>query len=508
MNNTRKSILNITTGVFGQVITIGIGIFLPRLFIGSYGSETNGFLSSINNMIVYLSLLEAGIGGATVQALYGPIGRADRNKINGILAATNKFYKKTALVYAGGILLLAIGYPLLIRSELSVALQVAIILLVGVGGVLGYLFQAKFRLLLQAEGKQYVITNITTVVHVMTSVGKLTCIMLGLPVISLQILQFLLVIVQIVCYYSYIHKHYKWLDLSVPPDDKAISQKKNVLVHQIAEMVFNHTDVLLLTLLVQDLRIVSVYTLYNMFVDMVSTLIGNVNSGFVFQLGQMYNTDKEKHFRVFDVYETYYMAFSFALYTVVYMFLQPFMKLYTAGISDTDYLLPLLPLFFVFYKLLVCGRAACGGMGSYAGHFKQTQSHSIIETTINLIVSIAGVIILQKNWGLGIYGVLIGTITALLYRANVMIIYANHKILFRSVWHTYKKWLLNVLITIFSCSLFKVIHPVMGNYFTLIGYGALTGCVVLVLFLAINSFCFRNNAEIIKKYLLARIRRS
>ena len=163
---------------------------------------------------------------------------------------------------------------------------------------------------------------------------------------------------------------------------------------------------------------------------------------------------------------------------------------------------------FVFYKLLVCGRAACGGMGSYAGHFKQTQSHSIIETTINLIVSIAGVIILQKNWGLGIYGVLIGTITALLYRANVMIFYANHKILFRSVWHTYKKWLLNVLITIFSCSLFKVIHPVMGNYFTLIGYGALTGCVVLVLFLAINSFCFRNNVETIKKYLLNRIRRS
>ena len=501
MNNNKKSYLNIFTGVFGQVITIGIGILLPRLFITSYGSETNGFLSSINSIITYLSLFEAGVGAATVQALYGPIGRGDREKINGILAATNRFYTRTGLIYGACILALALVYPLVVRSDLSVGLQSAIILLVGSGGVLGYLFQAKFRLLLQAEGKQYVITNVVTVVHVLTSVGKLGCIALGLPVISLQILQFFLTLVQIACYYIYINKYYDWIDLSVKPDEDAISQKNSALVHQICDMIFNHVDVVLLTLLVQNLRVVSVYTLYNMLVDMVSTLIGNVNSGFVFRLGQTYNIDKERHLRVFDTYETWYMAFSFAMYSITYMFLNPFMRLYTAGVTDTDYLLTYLPLLFVAYKLLVCGRAACGGMGAYAGHFQQTRIHSVIETIINLFVSIGAVIYFERHWGLGIYGVLIGTIAALLFRANVMIWYANARILFRSPWLTYRKWVLDLIVTIVCCAIFHMIPLKMDNYFKLFADAAVTSVAVLTAFILANSFCFRKNTKEIIQYL-------
>ena len=502
MGNTKKSVLNIVTGILGQVITIAIGILLPRLFITSYGSETNGFLSSINTLVSYLALLEAGVGTATVQALYGPIGRSDRGKINGILSATNRFYKRTGLAYGIIIVCLAIGYPLIVPSELSFLLQSAIILLVGAGGVLGYLFQAKFRLLLQAEGKQYIITNITTTIHVCTSVGKLVCISLGLSVIWLQILQFVLVIVQIVCYYAYVYKHYGWIDLKVEPDEKAISQKKNVLVHQISEMIFNHIDVVLLTLIVRDLRIVSVYTLYNMFVDMISTLIGNVNTGFVFRLGQHYNnTDPEKHRSVFDVYETFYMALSFSLYTVTYMFLHPFMRLYTSGVKDVDYMLPLLPLLFVAYKLLICGRAACGGLSSYAGHFKQTQMHSIIETSINLVVSTGAVILFEQLWGLGIYGVLVGTIAALLFRANIMIIYANKHILYRSCWETYKKWVLNVGLTIACCAVFVIISPEINDYFHLILYGALTGTAVILVFFISNALLKKDNTVFLINYV-------
>ena len=51
---------------------------------------------------------------------------------------------------------------------------------------------------------------------------------------------------------------------------------------------------------------------------------------------------------------------------------------------------------------------------------------SMIEAAINVIVSIAAVQFI------GIYGVLLGTIAALLYRTNDFIIYANTKILMRS----------------------------------------------------------------------------
>ncbi|MBR0303061.1 MAG: sugar isomerase [Clostridia bacterium] len=464
-------------------------------------------MSSINSLVSYLALLEAGVGTATIQALYGPIARSEKNKINGILSATNRFYNRTGLIYAVIIIALASFYPLVVPSALPYLLQTAIIILVGAGGVLGYLFQAKFKLLLQAEGKQYVITNITTIIHVATSVGKLVFISVGLTVIWLQVFQFALVLVQIICYYSYIHKHYKWIDLKVSPDEKAISQKNSVLVHQISEMVFNHVDVVLLTVIIRDLKVVSVYVLYNTFVDMISTLIGNVNNGFIFRLGQLYNTDEERHKKVFDTYETFYMAFSFALYAVTYMFLHPFMKLYTSGVTDTDYMLPLLPLFFVMYKLLICARGACGSLASYAGHFKQTRIHSVIETSINLFFSIGAVIVCQKLWGLGIYGVLIGTIAALLFRANIMIIYANRHILFRSCWRTYSKWVIDVVIAVICCGAYAIISPEINNYFHLILYAAIAGISVLIIYFGINALLRLDDTKYLLKHIKTLIRK-
>ena len=62
----------------------------------------------------------------------------------------------------------------------------------------------------------------------------------------------------------------------------------------------------------------------------------------------------------------------------------------------------------------------------FAKHYKETQWRCIIETIINLTVSIALVI------PFGIYGVLFGTTAALLYRTMDMIVYAHGKILKQS----------------------------------------------------------------------------
>ena len=66
----------------------------------------------------------------------------------------------------------------------------------------------------------------------------------------------------------------------------------------------------------------------------------------------------------------------------------------------------------------------------------------------------------------GIYGVLLGTIAALLYRTNDMIIYASH-ILERSCLVTYKRWILNtVLFFVLSIGIDKFTIPA-ANYMQL-----------------------------------------
>ena len=60
----------------------------------------------------------------------------------------------------------------------------------------------------------------------------------------------------------YIRLKYKWIDLKVQPDEKAINQKNSVLVHQIATLVFSNTDMIILSV-INGLKAVSLYTVYN-----------------------------------------------------------------------------------------------------------------------------------------------------------------------------------------------------------------------------------------------------
>ena len=69
----RRSVYNLIFGFGSLLITISFGIVIPRLFLINFGSEVNGLMSSISQVFVYLALFEAGVGTASIQALYKPI---------------------------------------------------------------------------------------------------------------------------------------------------------------------------------------------------------------------------------------------------------------------------------------------------------------------------------------------------------------------------------------------------------------------------------------------------
>ena len=178
MSNQRNSIRNLWWGILGNVITSLVAIIIPRLFIVNYGSEVNGLLSSIRQIYVYLALLEAGVGDASVIALYGPIGRKDHKAANEILAATHYYYKKIGIIYAAAVVALSLIYPLLLNSEIPYSVCCLVILLQGSGSVISYLFQGKYNMLLRVDNRNYVTTNLGTVTTVLTDVCRVVLLMM------------------------------------------------------------------------------------------------------------------------------------------------------------------------------------------------------------------------------------------------------------------------------------------------------------------------------------------
>lgn len=499
----KKGLGNIVTGLFNQLVTIALGILIPRLILTSLGSEANGLLSSVNQVLAYLALLEAGIGTASMQALYGPVATGDRNAVNRIMAATHHFYRRTGFFYLLAVLVCAAVFPLTVRAEGIAPWQIALVVLFsGLPGAVNYLFQGKLRLLLLADGKKYVLTNLGTVTFVVTSLSKILLLHLGFGVVELQAMYCAVNLLQIgfVCLYMY--RHYRWLDAKAQPDYAAISQSRNVVIHEVSKLIFNNTDTLILTWFC-GLASVSVYAMYAMLFGMVTTLIGNFsNANFI--LGQTYHTDFPRFVKLLDVYEIFNMTLTFWLFTVAGLFITPFLRLYTADVTDIRYVDNYLPYLFIAVQFLINGRNSSLNTISFAQHFRQTQWRSVLESGINLSVSICAVLLLRGRTELsGIYGVLIGTIAALLYRSNDMILYANRRILHRSPLITYRRWLLNILLFIAMtvAGRWGLSHVALDSYGRIILWAAVTTLALLPVFFGAALLTERATARFVRANL-------
>ena len=493
MSNYRNSIRNLWWGILGNVITTFVAILIPRLFIVNYGSEVNGLLSSIRQIYVYLALLEAGVGDASVIALYGPIGRKDHQATNEILAATHYYYRKIGIIYAACVVALSFVYPLLLDTTIPYHVCCRVILLQGSGSVISYLFQGKYNMLLRVDNRNYVTTNLGTVTTVLTDVCRIVLLMMGKSIVAVQATYLVFNLIKMLYIAWYIKRNYPWIDLSVKPNFQAISQKSAVLVHQVSSLVFSHTDVLVLTF-VCGLKTVSIYSMYATIYGMVGNLISIVSGSVQSALGQIYNNDRKRFVELQDAYETYFLALVFGLLAIASIFMLPFMALYTKG-ADINYIDWKLPVLFTTYQLLNYGRTPSHNPIGFAGKFKETQWRAWMETIINLVVSFVCV------FRFGIYGVLMGTIAALIYRANDIIIYANKIVLNRSPWPTYRRWLIDLVVFSVLVFLFVSIPMRVDTYFGLILNAMWVSVVIRAAFLGVSSLTEPSSRKVALRYL-------
>jgi len=493
--NAKKSIYNILSGLLGQGIAILLGIMIPRLVIINLGSEANGLLSSVSQMLIYLNLLEAGVGTAALQALYRPAAEKNIPEMNGILSAANRFYQRIGIWYLLSIVGLSVLLPLFLQSDLPFSIVCPVILLSGLTQAASFVICAACRLLIQAEGRNYVLSNVQTVVSIFTAVGKIVLILMGLNLVVIQAMYFAVSLFQFIYIRSYIRRHHPWMDFSAAPDTAALSQRNSVLIHQISGLIFQNTDVLILTF-VCGLKTVSVYTMYVMLFGMIASVISIVNSGMNFAMGQAYHTDREKFFRLYNAFETYNMAMTFSLYCTAHIFILPFLKIYTHGVTDINYIDHRLPFLFVATYLLSNGRSAAQRVIEYAGYFQKTQKQSLIESAINIFVSLICV------FKFGIYGVLLGTIAALLYRTNEMIRYASGKLLNRSSWITLRKWGSYMALYIINLAAFWN-HPMyqkLSNYGSLIFAAGVSSLMIVSEFFVLGSIIDKTSFDYCRRF--------
>ena len=476
---------NLLSGVLYQVVLIALSFLLPRLYLENFGSEVNGVLSTIKQIFVYMLLLESGVGLAATQALYKPVAENNHDKVSSVLSATHSYYVKVGVIYAIIVLLIALVYEYIVPTAIEPGVIFGIVILTALPQLFSYFFQAKYRILLEVDGRKYVITNSETILQLLSNVAKILVILFTNNLLLMQLSYCILSLLQLVYIYVHAKQRYKWLSVKAQPDYEAISQRKSVLIHQISGMVFNNTDILLLSVLC-DFRVVSVYAIYNIFFSQIQTFITSITSGFSFALGQMFHTDRTKFMKVYNVYETFYIMATFVIYTLMAVFLLPLIQIYTKGINDANYTNSLLVILFVVMNLFSNGKLPSNHVLEYSGKFEETRSHAICEMIINIAVSIVSIL----KWG--ICGAILGTIVALLYRGTMMIYYSNKKVLKRGMFHTYKRWLINGAVFALIMAIFYVDSFSGLSFAQLLIKGITHSLWIVPLYIGVNFMFFKS----------------
>lgn len=470
---SRKSqlVATIVSNLVLQLITAVCGFVLPPLIVETFGSSVNGMVSSITQFIAYLNLVEAGIGGAAIAALYLPLCENDHNALNGILSATKKFYNKSGILFSFLILCLAVLYPMFIGTQVDKLSAFLMVLILGISGTAEFFLIGKYRVLLTADKKVYVISIIQSFSVIANTIVAVIAIKLGAGILFVKFLSGLVYLSRYFVLLFYVQKKYKWLDLNVEPNIEAVSQSKNVLVHQFSGLIVFNSPIIILTIFC-SLKDVSVYSVYAMVFNAVSMLLNAFSNGMQSFFGEsLVKDDIEKSRKFFIRYKIFFTVAECWFYSMTYMLIMPFMSIYTKNMSDANYMQPVLGVLFVIVGFLNNFRWPEVQLINAAGHFKKTQNRAIIELCINLFFSILCTLLF------GFVGVLIGALASYFYRCTDMIIYCSRKIL---KYNTFKL----IISTFFLIILYGVLIYLLSlfslncnNYFDWIKIALLFGVV-------------------------------
>lgn len=66
LSRRKQSILNTGIGIFSSIMVIIVGLFLPISIIKVYGSEMNGLVSSLQQIISHFIVIEGGLSLGTI----------------------------------------------------------------------------------------------------------------------------------------------------------------------------------------------------------------------------------------------------------------------------------------------------------------------------------------------------------------------------------------------------------------------------------------------------------
>ena len=422
---SKKELYNITTQMTYEIVAMVCGLILPRFILAAFGSGYNGMVSSITQFLDYISILTLGVAGSTRVAIYKANVNGDIRAVSAVVKSTERYMRKVAAAFIAYLLILIFVYPYFVRNEFTWAQSASLVVIIGMGTFAEYLFGVTYRIYLTATQNVYVYN----IVHIFTKIANtLVCVALIKYGCSIQIVKLggaVCFVISPIVLHAVVRRKFR-LITDIEPDDSALNQRKDVMAHSIANTIHQYTDIFLLTLFAEA-KVVSVYSVYTLALGSLRKLQNVFTNGLEGAFGDLWaRKEFEKFESNFNTFEFLIFAFVSVVFACAGILILPFVKLYTKGVTDINYLIPAFAVLSVLAYAMSCLRMPYVIAVQAAGQYKETKIGAFIEAGLNFAISLALV------FRFGLVGVTVGTVVATTFRTIQYSLYMSRHMLTRS----------------------------------------------------------------------------
>ena len=417
-----------STAVY-QLTAMVMGFITPRLMILYYGSEVNGLIVSVTEFLTYFKMVESGLAAAAYAALYGPLAKRDYPAISGIVSAARQFYNTAGWVFMAITVAFSVIYPMFVpvmdinsiqMSNLSVML---LILAMGVSGTLEFFTMSRFRVILTADQRTYVVSLASMASLLLSTMVLCVLPILGVDVIIVRLAASLTILLRSVLLTRYVNRHYAEVDAFAKPSKGALGQKWDALYVELTNVFQQGAGVVLGTIITREPGVLSVYGVYHMVTVGLWGVLKMATTGIYSIFGNMLVSDDKPRFqRAFIDFEClYHMAVSI-LFGVAAVLIVPFVNLYTHGIDDANYNVPVLGLLIIFEALTTHCKIPLNQMIHASGRFSDVRRHCYIHVGITIVLGAAlGFALLPMGPEASLCGIVIGVSIGNLVRTGLQL---------------------------------------------------------------------------------------
>ncbi len=443
LGRLKKAKYNIIVLAINQVVVFICSLILPRFILVSFGSEYNGIISSITQFLNFISILRLGIAGATRVELYKSLGKNDIEKTSQIVKATEKFLRKVGIIFLVYLLSLAIMYPIIIETTYNWLEISSLVIIIGIGTFAEYFFGMTYQTLLAADQKIYIYNIIHIVSTILNTLIACILIKLGFSIQIVKLGSALVFTMTPIILNIYVSKKYK-LNKKCEADNTALKKRGDVVAHSIANIIHDNTDIVVLTIFC-DVKLVSVYSVYNYIGNGIKQLMTIFTSGLEAAFGDMWVKEEYDKFRKsLEFYEYFIGIFVSLIFSCAFLLILDFVKLYTKKVTDIEYVLPIYAILVLFTQIFYCLRTPYVTIVQAAGKYKETRNGAFLEAGLNLIISVILILL-----GFNIYGVVIGTLVANIFRTIQYSFFISKNLINRKIIYVFK----NLIWIFFNISL-------------------------------------------------------